>query len=62
MLWDMNNAPAEAAMEQCTTLVGNVIKVRNRLTSKRIDSIYGENIPSYQELPEVYPISALKNL
>lgn len=62
MLWDMNNKPAEATMEQWTTLSGNVIKVRNKFTCNRTDNIYGENIPSDQELPAVYPISALKNL
>jgi hypothetical protein len=62
MQWDMNNRPAEATMEQWVTLVGNVIKVRNKLTCYRTDDIYGENIPRAQELPAVYPISALKNL
>lgn len=62
MLWDMNNSPAEAIMEQWTTVMGNVIKVRNKLTCNRTDNIYGENIPAHQELPAVYPISALKNL
>ncbi len=32
MLWDMNNEPAEAEMEQWTTLMGNVIKVHNKIT------------------------------
>ena len=32
MLWDMNNKPAEAEIEQWTTLSGNVLTVRNRLT------------------------------
>ncbi|MCK0148092.1 hypothetical protein MWU78_20770 [Arenibacter sp. F26102] len=62
MLWDMNNSPAEAIMEQWTTVTCNVIKVRNKLTCNRTDNIYGENVPSDQELPAVYPISALKNL
>jgi hypothetical protein len=62
MQWDMNNKPAEAIMEQWTTLEGNVIKVRNKLTCHRTDSIYGEGISRDQELPAVYPISALKNL
>lgn len=62
MLWDMNNSPAEAVMEQWTTLIGSVIKVSNKLTCNRTDDIYGENIPAHQELPAVYPISALKNL
>jgi hypothetical protein len=30
MLWDMNNRPAEAEMEQWTTLQGSVLKVRNQ--------------------------------
>ncbi len=62
MLWDMNNQPAEAEMEQWTTLEGNVLKIRNRLTCHRTDDIYGEGILNDQELPAVYPISALKNL
>jgi hypothetical protein len=62
MQWDMNNRPAEAEMEQWTTLVGSVLKVRNRLTCHRTDKIYGDSILNDQELPAVYPISALKNL
>lgn len=62
MLWDMNNKPAEAFMEQWTTLEGKVIKVRNRLSCFRTDSIYGEGVPNSQELPAVYPISDLSNL
>ena len=62
MLWDMNNKPAEAEMEQWTTLTGNVIKVHCKLTCHRTDDIYGEGISNHQELPAVYPISALKNL
>lgn len=62
MLWDMNNKPAEAIMEQWTTLDGNVIKVKNKLTCMRTDNLYGENILRDQEIPAVYPISALKNL
>jgi len=62
MLWDMNNKPAEAEMEQWTTLSGNVLKVKNKLTCHRTDTIYGEGKMNDQELPAVYPISALKNL
>jgi len=62
MLWDMNNKPAEAEMEQWTILKDNVLKVRNRLTCHRTDDIYGEGISCAQELPAVYPISALNNL
>ena len=62
MLWDMNNKPAEAEMEQWTILKGNVLTVRNRLTCHRTDTIYQEGILNDQELPAVYPISALKNL
>ena len=62
MLWDMNNRPAEAEMEQWTRLEGNVLKVRNRLTCHRTDTLYGEGILSDQELPAVYPVSALNNL
>jgi len=62
MLWDMNNKPAEAIMEQWTTLTGSVLKVHNKLTCMRTDTLYGEGSKSSQELPAVYPISALKNL
>lgn len=62
MLWDMNNKPAEAEMEQWTTLKGNVLKVRNKLTCFRTDDKYDEGISNAQELPAVYPISALNNL
>ena len=62
MLWDMNNKPAEATMEQWTTIEDNVIRVKNKLTSFRTDNLYGENILRDQEIPAVYPISALKNL
>jgi len=62
MQWDMNNRPAEAEMEQWTTLEGSVLKVHNRLTCHRTDNIYGDSILNDQELPAVYPISALKNL
>jgi len=62
MQWDMNNRPAEAEMEQWTTLEGPVLKVRNRLTCHRTDQIYGDSILNDQELPAVYPISSLSNL
>ena len=62
MLWDMNNRPAEAELEQWTTVSGSVIHVRNRLTCHRTDDLYGENVENNQELPAVYPVSALKNL
>lgn len=62
MLWDMNNRPAEAEMEQWTELQGNVVKVRNRITCHRTDTIYGEGLSRHQELPAVYPISALDQL
>lgn len=62
MLWDMNNHPAEAVMEQWVELKGSVVKVHNRITCHRTDSIYGEGIEREQEIPAVYFISALKNL
>jgi len=62
MQWDMNNKPAEAEMEQWTTLNGNVLEVRNRLTCHRTDKLYGDSLLRDQELPAVYPVSALKNL
>jgi len=62
MQWDMNNRPAEAALEQWTSLHGNVLKVHNKLTCHRTDTIYGEGKLADQELPAVYPISALSKL
>jgi hypothetical protein len=62
MQWDMNNKPAEAEMEQWTILEGNILVIRNRLTIHRTDNIYGDSIVCDQELPAVYPISALSNL
>lgn len=62
MQWDMNNRPAEAEMEQWTSLNGNVLTIRNRLTCHQTDNIYGDSIVCDQELPAVYPISDLKNL
>lgn len=62
MLWDMNNQPAEAEMEQWATLEGNVIHVRNRLTCHRTNDAYGEGVANSQELPAVYPISGLNRL
>ncbi|MDG1729307.1 MAG: hypothetical protein P8K68_09610 [Algibacter sp.] len=62
MLWDMNNKPAEAIMEQWTTLEDNVIKVKNKLTCQRTDTLYGEGMKRSQELPAVYPISSLSEL
>ncbi|MDR0680775.1 MAG: T9SS type A sorting domain-containing protein [Dysgonamonadaceae bacterium] len=62
MQWDMDGMYAEAEMEQWTSLDGNVVSVRCRLTCRRTDDIYGENIPRDQEIPAVYPISALNNL
>lgn len=62
MMWDMNNQPAEAEMEQKTILIGNALKIHCRITCHRTDTIYGEGILNDQELPAVYPISSLKNL
>lgn len=62
MLWDMNNMAAEAEMEQWTKLNGNVLHVTNKISCFRTDTIYGENIANHQEIPAVYPISALKYL
>lgn len=62
MLWDMNDHPAEAVMEQWTELDGNVAHVRNRITCHRTDTIYGEGIERSQEIPAVYPISQLDRL
>ena len=62
MLWDMNNKPAEAVMEQWIILNKNILEVRNKLTCFRTDTLYGENILNDQELPAVYPISELSRL
>jgi hypothetical protein len=62
MLWDMNNEPAEAIMEQWMELNENVLKVRCRLTCNRTDDLYGEGIERDQEVPAVYPVSYLSRL
>ncbi len=62
MLWDMKNMLAEAEMEQWNVLEGNVLKVHCKLTCHRSDSLYGEATVKNQELPAVYPISALSKL
>ena len=62
MLWDMNNKPAEAVMEQWVSISNNRIKVHNKLSCHRSDKIYGKARKSHQELPAVYPISALSEL
>ncbi|MDR1681779.1 MAG: hypothetical protein LBS25_00100 [Candidatus Symbiothrix sp.] len=62
MQWDMDNKPAEAIMEQWTSLDGNVVSVRCRLTCHRTDAIYGEGMMNDQEIPAVYLVSALNNL
>lgn len=62
MLWDMDNEAADAVMEQWTAIEGNVIEVKNRFTINSIPEVYGEVFPRDQELPAVYPISALSNL
>ena len=62
MLWDMDNRPAEAEMEQWTELRGGVVHVRCRLTCHRTDTIYGTVPANDQEIPAVYPISSLNHL
>ena len=62
MQWDMAACPAEAEMEQWTQLKGNVLYVRNRLTCHRTDTLYGDEATNQQEIPAVYPISALNHL
>lgn len=63
MLWDMDNHPAEALMEQWTTLEGTRVHVRNKITCKRSASDpYGPSRANDQELPAVYPIAALHTL
>lgn len=62
MQWDMDNLPAEAEMEQWTELQGNVVHVRCCLTCHRTDTIYGADSENHQEIPAVYPISALNHL
>ena len=62
MLWDMNNKPAEAIMEQWTAIHKNILHVRCRLSCHRTDTIYGDVSENSQEIPAVYPISALNHL
>lgn len=63
MLWDMNNKEAEALLEQWTTLEGNYVHVKNRLTCRRSpNDPYGAAQNNDQEIPAVYPIAALNRL
>lgn len=62
MLWDMDNRPAEAEMEQWTKLEGTIVRVRCRLACQRTDAIYGSESDNHQEIPAVYPISSLNHL
>ena len=62
MQWDMNNHEADAIMEQWTELEGNVVHVRNRFTINSIPEVYKGPGEHDQEIPAVYPISALSNL
>ncbi len=63
MLWDMNDHPAEAVMEQWTELKGNVAHVKCKITCMRGDDVYGKKgVPHDQEIPAVYPISELNHL
>ena len=62
MLWDMNNKPAAAEMEQETILSGNVLHVYCKLSCHMIDTIYDAGNSVDQELPAIYPISSLQNL
>jgi len=63
MLWDMDNEPAEAIMEQWTTIIGNVVKVTNKITCERsISDAWGGPVARDQELPAVYPIADFGNL
>lgn len=60
MLWDMNNEPGESVMEQWTTLHGNNVHVRCKLTCQRTDSRWPVANRS-QEFPALYTISKLWN-
>lgn len=62
MLWDMRNKPAEAIMEQWTSIRKNIVHVKCRLTCHRTDSIYSDVPNNHQEIPAVYPISSLNHL
>ena len=53
MLWDMDNRPAEAEMEQWTAIKGNTVHVRCRLNCHRTDTIYGNESDNHQEIPAV---------
>lgn len=61
LLWDMNNEPAEATMEQWVRLEGNSVHVRCRFQSNRTDERWTESGRD-QELPAVYLIADLNNL
>ncbi len=58
--WAFNNVPCECVFEQWTTLNGNTVHVRNRLTNNRADKV--QYVARTQELPAVYTIGRLGSL
>lgn len=63
MLWDMNNEPAQAYMDQWTEIEGNVAHIRNRLVCWRDpDDLWNLVAARDQELPAVYTIADMPYL
>jgi hypothetical protein len=61
LLWDMNNEEGQCDFETWVTLKQNVVRVRNRITCFRTDSLW-PTVARNQELPAVYTISRLNRL
>jgi len=60
-LWDMPGEAAECVFEQWMWLEGTAVRVSNKVTVARTDSVWKEGVVRDQELPAVYPIARLRH-
>ena len=60
-LWDMPGEAAECVFEQWMWLEGDAVRVSNKVTIARTDTIWKEGVVRDQELPAVYPIARLRH-
>ena len=60
-LWDMPGEAAECVFEQWMRLEGSAVRVSNKVTIARTDTVWEEGVVRDQELPAVYPIARLRH-
>lgn len=60
-LWDMPGETAECVFEQWMWLEGSAVRVSNKVTIARTDTIWKDGVVRDQELPAVYPIARLRD-